>query len=155
MIQIATPQRTRSKDKLAGVGMGTNTSKRPDSATLDRHVGERIRHRRAEMGLTQEDLGRILQISYQQIQKYETGANRISAGRLFEVGRVLTVEMSYFFDGYDGAKPSSALPHGGHNRAAIELVRNFLELRDETLRNAVTTLLRALRDQQARGMAAE
>jgi transcriptional regulator with XRE-family HTH domain len=133
--------------------MGTVAPKRQDG--IDRHVGERIRHRRAEMGLTQDDLGRVLEISYQQIQKYETGANRISAGRLFEVGRALSVNISYFFEGYDGAKPSSALPHGGHNRAAIELVRNFLELRDETLRNAVTTLMRALREQQARSIAAE
>jgi transcriptional regulator with XRE-family HTH domain len=135
--------------------MGTIATKRPDGHRVDRHVGERIRHRRAEVGLTQEDLGRILAISYQQIQKYETGANRISAGRLFEVSVALTVDVSYFFDGYDVAKPTATLPHGGHNRAAIELVRNFLELRDETLRNAVTTLMRALRDQQARTMAAE
>jgi transcriptional regulator with XRE-family HTH domain len=135
--------------------MGTTTSKRQDRISIDRHVGERIRHRRAEMGLTQEDLGRVLEISYQQIQKYETGANRISAGRLFEVGRALTVDISYFFDSYDGAKPAATMPHGGHNRAAIELVRNFLALRDETLCNAVTTLLRALREQQARSMAAE
>jgi transcriptional regulator with XRE-family HTH domain len=135
--------------------METIARKRPDAPGVDRHVGERIRHRRAEMGLTQEDLGRMLEISYQQIQKYETGANRISAGRLFEVSRALMVDVSYFFDGYDGAKPATMLPHGGHNRAAIELVRNFSELRDESLRNAVTTLLRALREQQARGMAAE
>ncbi len=135
--------------------MGTSAPKRQDSRSADRHVGERIRRRRAEVGLTQEDLGRILEISYQQIQKYETGANRISAGRPFEVGRALTMEVSYFFDGYDGTKPSSTLTHGGHNRAAIELVRNFSELRDETLRGAVTTLLRALRDQQQQGVAAE
>lgn len=137
------------------MGVGMVTPKQQDAVGIERHVGERIRHRRAEVGLTQEDLGRILEISYQQIQKYETGANRISAGRLFEVGRALTVEVSFFFDGYDGAGPVSALPHGGHNRAAIELVRNFLELRDETLRNAVTTLMRALREQQARSVAAE
>ena len=71
--------------------MGTSAPKRQDGRSVDRHVGERIRRRRAEVGLTQEDLGRILEISYQQIQKYETGANRISAGRLFEVGRALTV----------------------------------------------------------------
>ena len=135
--------------------MGTTVPKRPSGIGVDRHVGERIRRRRAEMGLTQEDLGRRLDISYQQIQKYETGTNRISAGRLYDVACALAVEVSYFFDGYDGVKPAASLPHGGHNRAAIELVRNFLELEDETLRNAVTTLMRALRDQQARGMAAE
>lgn len=135
--------------------MGTIATKRLDGTGVDCHVGERIRNRRAEMGLTQEDLGQALEISYQQIQKYETGTNRISAGRLFEVARALTVDVSYFFEGYDGAKPASALPHGGHNRAAIELVRNFLEIEDETLRNAVTTLVRTLPDQQTRGIAAE
>ncbi|MGD0143510.1 MAG: helix-turn-helix transcriptional regulator [Rhizomicrobium sp.] len=133
--------------------MVASALKKPDGSEVDRHVGERIRRRRAEMGLTQEDLGRVLEISYQQIQKYETGANRISAGRLFEVASALSADVAYFFDGYAGSKPASALPHGGHNRAAIELVRNFLELKDETLRNAVTTLLRALRDQQERGAA--
>ena len=68
----------------------------------DFHVGERIRERRAGLGLTQEDLGGTLQISYQQIQKYETGANRISAGRLFEIASALDVGISYFFDGYAG-----------------------------------------------------
>ena len=132
--------------------MGTIASKKPDAPGVDRHVGERIRHRRAEMGLTQEDLGRVLAISYQQIQKYETGANRISAGRLFEIASALDVGISYFFDGYEGDEPDEPLPHGGHNRAAIELVRNFLEIKDESLRSAVTTLMRALKDHDGRHM---
>ena len=70
-----------------------------DGKRVDFHVGERIRERHAELGLTQEDLGRTLQISYQQIQKYETGANRVSAGRLFEIATALSVEIAYFFDG--------------------------------------------------------
>ena len=134
--------------------MGTETQRKADGSQIDRHVGECIRRRRAELGLTQEDLGSTLEVSYQQIQKYETGANRISAGRLYEVARALNVDMSYFFDGFDGAQPASPLPHGGHNRAAIELVRNFLEIKDETLRMAVATLLRVLRDQQMRSEAA-
>jgi len=115
---------------------------------VDLHVGERIRERRAELGLTQEDLSGALRISYQQIQKYETGANRVSAGRLFEIALALEVSVSYFFDGYEGAEPAEPRLHGGHNRAAIELVRNFLEIRDEGLKSAVTTLIRALKDHE-------
>jgi transcriptional regulator with XRE-family HTH domain len=121
----------------------------PGGKTVDFHVGERIRQRRAELGLTQEDLGVALQISYQQIQKYETGTNRVSAGRLFEIGGVLGVDISYFFDGYSSGRPGANLPHGGHNRSAIELVRNFLEIKDENLRTAVATLMRVLRDCEA------
>lgn len=121
-----------------------------DGKRIDFHVGERIRERRAELGLTQEDLGATLQISYQQIQKYETGANRVSAGRLFEIAAALSADISYFFDGYESGRLGAPLPHGGHNRAAIELVRNFLEIRDENLRAAVTTLMRALKDHDGR-----
>jgi len=116
---------------------------------MDLHVGERIRERRAELGLTQEDLGGALRISYQQIQKYETGANRVSAGRLFEIAAALEVSISYFFDGCEGGEPAEPRLHGGHNRATIELVRNFLEIRDEGLKSAVTTLIRALKDHES------
>jgi len=115
---------------------------------VDDHVGERIRVRRTELGLTQEDLARQLHISYQQVQKYETGANRISAGRLFEIAGELGVDVAYFFEEFDSEKRNAAMPHGGHNRAAIDLVRNFQEIRDENLRSAITSLLKAMRDQQ-------
>lgn len=113
---------------------------------IDNHVGERIRVRRTELGLTQEDLARQLAISYQQVQKYETAANRISAGRLYEIARELRVGIEYFFDQFDGGREPVALVHGGHNRAAIDLVRNFQEIKDENLRGAVTNLLKAMRD---------
>ncbi|HIF09166.1 MAG TPA: XRE family transcriptional regulator, partial [Sneathiellales bacterium] len=61
---------------------------------VDEHVGERIRHLRTTLGLTQEQLSSALGISYQQIQKYETGANRVSAGRLYEIAMELDVEPS-------------------------------------------------------------
>jgi transcriptional regulator with XRE-family HTH domain len=117
---------------------------------VDDHVGERIRVRRTELGLTQEELARQLLISYQQVQKYETGANRISAGRLYEIAYELSVNIAYFFEGFDSGKESTDMPHGGHNRAAIDLVRNFQEIRDENLRSAVAGLLKAMRDEQAR-----
>jgi transcriptional regulator with XRE-family HTH domain len=110
------------------------------------HVGERIRIRRTEMGLTQDELARQLAISYQQVQKYETGANRISAGRLYEIALKLTTDVSYFFEGFDSGRVTGQMAHGGHNRAAIELVRNFHEIKDENLRSAVANLLKALKD---------
>ncbi|HSM95892.1 MAG TPA: helix-turn-helix transcriptional regulator [Rhizomicrobium sp.] len=116
---------------------------------VDDHVGERIRVRRTELGLTQEDLARQLGISYQQVQKYETGANRISAGRLYEIAGELGVAVAYFFEDFDSGKRDAEMPHGGHNRAAIDLVRNFQGIRDEALRSAVTSLLKAMRDLQA------
>lgn len=110
------------------------------------YVGERIRTRRTELGLTQEELARRLSISYQQVQKYETGANRISAGRLYEIAQTLATEVSYFFEGFDSERAAGQLAHGGHNRASIELVRNFQEIEQENLRAAVATLLKAIRD---------
>lgn len=110
------------------------------------HIGERIRQRRTELGLTQEQLGEALDVSYQQIQKYETAANRVSASRLYELAQAFGVEVTYFFEGLEDRLPADALPHGGHNRAAIDLVRNFMALKDDTLRVAVSGLLKALRE---------
>ena len=112
------------------------------------HIGGRIRRRRTELGLTQEQLGLMLGVSYQQIQKYETAANRVSAERLYELARTFGVEVSYFFDGLQAEGSGGALPHGGHDRAAIELVRNFLALDNEAMRTAVSGLLKVLREQR-------
>lgn len=114
------------------------------------HIGSRIRRRRTELGLTQEQLGHALGVSYQQIQKYETAANRVSASRLYELARAFGVEIDYFFEGLEKQAATGSLPHGGHNRAAIDLVRNFLALEDETLRIAVSGLLKALRERDNR-----
>jgi transcriptional regulator with XRE-family HTH domain len=115
------------------------------SRRIDDHVGTRIRLRRTLLGMTQEQLASALSISYQQIQKYETGANRVSAGRLFEIGQRLGVEVSYFFEGIDPTIIAKALPHGGRNRIAIDLVRNFLEITDENQRAALANLVKTLK----------
>jgi len=128
--------------------MANGTTGEGLSNRVDDYVGERLRVRRTELGLTQEDLARNVQMSNQHIQKYETGANRISVGRLYEIAKALTVSVGYFFEEFDSEKPGVGMPHGGHNRAAIDLVRNFQELKDENLRSAVTSLLKAMRDVQ-------
>jgi transcriptional regulator with XRE-family HTH domain len=130
-----------------------NAENSPTARRVDDHVGERIRERRTELGRTQEELGRALAISYQQVQKYETAANRVSAGRLYELARELEVEISYFFEGYEEDAAVRPMPHGGHNRAAIDLVRNFMEIANEDVRASVGALLKAIKDQQDRGKA--
>ncbi len=117
---------------------------------VDEHVGERIRQRRTLLGLTQEQLATALDISYQQVQKYETGSNRVSAGRLYEIAKHLEVEVAYFFDGLEPTSQSAPLPHGGRNRATIELVRNFTEIEDPIVRNAVSSLVKSLTDRRDR-----
>jgi transcriptional regulator with XRE-family HTH domain len=66
---------------------------------VDRHVGTRLREKRHELGMTQETLGNALGVTFQQVQKYERGTNRVSAGRLFSLANLLDVEVSYFFEG--------------------------------------------------------
>jgi transcriptional regulator with XRE-family HTH domain len=118
---------------------------------IDQHVGERIRARRAELGLTQEQLAQALDVSYQQIQKYETGANRISASRIFEMARKLDVDLGYFFDGLpldDQRAPERPIEHGGRQRSAIELVRKFAQIDDPQVRTAIAALVKAIVDRQ-------
>ena len=114
---------------------------------VDAHVGKRVRKRRTELGLTQEHLALALEISYQQVQKYETGANRISAGRLYQIGRKLGVEVAYFFEGLvEGADagPITPLGHGGGNRTTIEIARNFAQISDPEVRSALNGLIKSL-----------
>lgn len=115
--------------------------------SVDRHVGERIRRRRAELGMTQHDLAVMLGISYQQVQKYETGANRVSAGRLYTLSRRLGCSVGYFFDGLEGADAVAVpIEHGAANRTTIELARNFSRLPSGNVKGAISTLVRALAD---------
>jgi transcriptional regulator with XRE-family HTH domain len=117
---------------------------------IDQHVGERIRARRTELGLTQEQLAEALNVSYQQVQKYETGANRISAGRIFELARKLRVDVGYFFEGLPVDAPAEPVPleHGGRQRSAIELVRKFAQIEDPQVRSAIAALVKAIVDRQ-------
>ncbi len=110
----------------------------------DRHVGKRIRERRVKMGLTQQDLAEALEISYQQLQKYETGTNRISAGRLYEIAGRLGVDIAYFFDTLDPTSERAPMEHGGRERSTINLVRDFSSISDPSIRSAVGGLVKTL-----------
>jgi transcriptional regulator with XRE-family HTH domain len=111
---------------------------------VDEFVGEQIRRRRTMLGLTQDQLAQALGISYQQVQKYETGTNRVSAGRLYDISRVLDSGVGAFFDGIepDRDAPDETADRG--NRATIELVRNFQSISDPQIRRAVSSLVKSL-----------
>lgn len=113
-----------------------------DANLVDRQVGERMRRRRILLGLTQDQVADALGISYQQIQKYETGANRISAGRLAQIAEVLEVQPGWFF----GVVEAGDVPESS-SRAVIELVRNFSRIEDERVRAHLTALVRSLAGQ--------
>ena len=118
---------------------------------IDEHVGERIRQRRTVLGLTQEQLSQSLSISYQQLQKYETAANRVSAGRLFEIANKLDVEINFFFDGLKPGGRDEPMPHGGRNRVSLDLVKNFMDIQDPSIRTAVASLVKSLAENPALG----
>jgi transcriptional regulator with XRE-family HTH domain len=102
----------------------------------DRHVGARIRERRVMMGLSQQQLARMIGVTYQQAHKYERGLNRISAGRLFEIAQVLNVAVSWFFEGLaDESEPSEISPR---QRMCLELIDN------EKHQEALSQMARAL-----------
>ena len=113
----------------------------PARATdVDRHVGARIRERRTLLGLTLTQLAELIGITYQQGHKYETGLNRVSAGRLHRIAGVLGVQPTYFFPDQDQA-PAFLLPP--HQRMVLELARNFLAISDSRQRQAVCDLVRS------------
>src|SRR5712692_853630 len=78
------------------------------TAAIDDHVGGRIRERRIMLGLTQQQLAEMIGVTYQQAHKYERGINRVSAGRLYEIARVLNAPITYFYDGVgEEARPAT------------------------------------------------
>jgi transcriptional regulator with XRE-family HTH domain len=111
------------------------------TAAIDDHVGRRIRERRTLLGLTQQKLGEMIGVSYQQAHKYEHGINRVSAGRLFEIARVLSAPITYFYEGMGQEGPRQITPH---QRMLLEITRNFAEIRNEKHQEAVSHLARVL-----------
>ena len=118
---------------------------------VDVHVGKRIRHRRWLVGMTQQQLAEKVGIKFQQIQKYETGANRVSASRLWDIAEALEVSVSFFFE---GIKPEDAELHAGRDsvpadilgdKEALDLVRSYYAI-PENQRRRLFDLARVLSD---------
>jgi transcriptional regulator with XRE-family HTH domain len=108
---------------------------------VDISVGDRVRTRRMIIGMSQEKLGEKMNITFQQIQKYEKGTNRIGAGRLFELARILDVPVGYFFDEKNtDARTMESLA----SKEAIDVAKKFDALKDGNARKAVKNLIRDL-----------
>jgi len=107
----------------------------------DVHIGRRLRERRVALGLSQAELAEKLGISFQQVQKYESGANRISGSRLWDISNVLDSHVGYFFDGLDGVVPEDAEPP--LDRQTLELARAVNAIEDENVRTHLIRLLKA------------
>ena len=119
---------------------------------VDVHVGKRVRHRRWLVGMTQQQLAERVGIKFQQIQKYETGMNRVSASRLWDIAAALSVPVSFFFEGLSEA--SHAEDHQEtadvpldilKDKEALELVRSYYAI-PETQRRRLFELARVLSD---------
>ncbi|HYM30241.1 MAG TPA: helix-turn-helix transcriptional regulator [Candidatus Cybelea sp.] len=140
----------------------------PRSRPIDAHIGGRLRLRRTLMGFSQEKLAESVGLTFQQIQKYEKGANRIGASRLYQFARILEVPPSYFFDSMPeeliesgmlpaGAQvvPLPAAPPGARDpltkRETLELVRAYYRINDASVRRRLFELVKSLSDTDATG----
>lgn len=139
--------------------IGSDRESRP--SPIDVHVGSRIRLRRTLLGMSQERLGESLGLTFQQVQKYERGVNRVGASRLFDLSRVLDVPISFFFD---DMPDSLAANFGGvtsrrsggvenqdpfgddtlSRRETLELVRAYYRITDPSIRKRVFDLIKSM-----------
>jgi transcriptional regulator with XRE-family HTH domain len=126
---------------------------------VDLHVGARIRMRRKILGVSQERLADDLGLTFQQVQKYERGANRVSASKLYEIARSLQAPIAYFFDGLaDPLSTAEDLSPAGDDRyvhdflmtsEGLELATIFPKIRRGRVRRKVLDLVRAMADEEA------
>lgn len=118
---------------------------------VDMHVGARVRLRRTMMGMSQEKLGEAVGLTFQQIQKYERGVNRMGASKLFEIGNALDVPVSFFFDDMPSASKPVAKAEKGEgdlnaSRESLELMRDYTQL-PKSVRDQLRHLLRAMNNE--------
>ena len=118
---------------------------------VDVHVGKRVRHRRWMLGMTQQQLAEHVGIKFQQIQKYETGMNRISASRLWDIAAALDVPVAFFFDGISDGEAAEGVTSGPvrgdilADKEALDLVRSYYAI-PENQRRRLFELARVLSD---------
>lgn len=144
-----------SADKVVGQEGEERNARRANP--MDAHVGSRVRLRRMLLGMSQEKLGEQLGLTFQQVQKYEKGVNRIGASRLFELAQVLNVPIQFFYDEAPHGEASSLPPAGMSerpqegfvidflaSREGLDLNKAFVRISDPKVRRAIVDLVRAL-----------
>jgi transcriptional regulator with XRE-family HTH domain len=132
---------------LSRTGEGPRRTPHP----VDVHVGGRVRMRRTVLGMSQERLGDAIGLTFQQVQKYERGTNRIGASRLYELSVVLSVPVGFFYEDYAVHRPTgmSEAPASGYaaatlQRDALELMGVFQRIADPEMRRRVLDLAKAI-----------
>lgn len=122
---------------------------------VDVHVGGRVRLRRMLLGMSQDKLGEALGLTFQQVQKYEKGVNRIGASRVFEISRILSVPIQFFYDDFDGKLGQSygfadvadqSFMKLLHSPEGVQLCRHFSDITDPKVRKRVLDLVKTLAD---------
>ena len=124
---------------------------------VDIHVGSRVRLRRMLIGMSQEKLGEKLGLTFQQVQKYEKGANRIGASRLFEISQILNVPVSHFFEdlpnmdengkgGFSDTSSADFISQTLTSPEGLQIMRGFYSIRDTKVRRRLVDLVAALSD---------
>jgi transcriptional regulator with XRE-family HTH domain len=122
---------------------------------IDAQVGNRVRLRRMLIGMSQERLGELLGLTFQQVQKYEKGVNRIGAGRLFEVSRILGVPIEYFYEGANGQTPGGQAAQQNtppimefvSSGEGLQLSLAFMRIKDPRVRKRMLELVKSLADE--------
>jgi transcriptional regulator with XRE-family HTH domain len=126
-----------------------------DPNFVDRHVGNRVRMRRLLVGMSQEKLGELLGITFQQVQKYEKGSNRVSASRLYQISRVLGVPVQYFYDelkeddgpsGFAESEGADAIAGALQSPDGVQIARIFSETTDPDKRKLILNAVKLLAD---------
>jgi transcriptional regulator with XRE-family HTH domain len=133
-------------NQVASKTLGKGTGGRSRALDVDHYVSLRIRQRRIMLGLTQQQMAELIGVTYQQAHKYETGINRISAGRLYQIAQALGVEIGYFFDDIEPdqqarVKSTEMMPQ---QRMLLELARNFAAIGSRKHQDAICNLARVL-----------
>lgn len=129
--------------------------KQPSS--IDAHVGSRVRLRRMLIGMSQEKLGELLGLTFQQVQKYEKGANRIGASRLYDISSILSVPVQYFFEDLPATKSQQLNGHGMSepdrepfvmdfvsSTEGLQLIRSYTKVTDPRVRKRILELVKSL-----------
>jgi transcriptional regulator with XRE-family HTH domain len=123
------------------------------AGNVDRKLGERVRARRLEIGMSQERLADLLGLTFQQVQKYEKGVNRIAASRLLDIATALETPIAHFYDGLGatrrGAKPESRTEDPLAKPGVAELVRLFAVIESAKVRCRVIELVRVMAGDKA------
>lgn len=143
------------KDDVISGASKSPVNKKKSPNPVDIHVGSRVRLRRMLVGFSQEKLGDSMGLTFQQIQKYEKGVNRIGASRLFKLSQVLDVPVQFFFEGMPSAGGSANLGMAERDndaflyeflntRDGLELNRAFIKVGDTNVRRSVIDLVRSL-----------